>query len=84
MLDELIRNAPAALHQAVQIGRFLKLTDAKSLLPTVDKIQAELGYRIDGRLAMQYAVSLSCTEKVTIDLVLVLPVLYYIILLTKF
>lgn len=64
VLDDLISNAPAALPQLVQIGRFIKLTDAKLLQPTVEKIQSRLGGRIDGRLAMQYAVSLTCVEKV--------------------
>ena len=63
VLDSLIHNAPAALPQAVQIGMFLKLTDARSLQPTVEKIQTQLGYKIDGRLAMQYALSLTCAEK---------------------
>lgn len=64
MLDDLISNAPATLLQLVQIGRCIKLTDAKSLQPTVEKIQSLLGGRIDGRLAMQYAVSLICVDKV--------------------
>ena len=64
VLDALISNASATLPQLVQIGSCIKLTDAKSLQPTVEKIQSLLGGRIDGRLAMQYAVSLICVDKV--------------------
>lgn len=68
MLDELIHNAPAALPQAVRIGRSLKIADASSFQPIVEKIQTLLDYRIDGRLAMHYALSLSCAEKVRFSL----------------
>ncbi len=64
VLNGLLHNAPSALPQAVQIGRFLKLIDAEFLLSAVEKIQEQLGHTIDGRLAMQYAISLTCAEKV--------------------
>lgn len=64
MLDDLIFNVPATLPQLVQIGRCIKLTDAKSLQPTVEKIQSLLGGRIDGHLAMQYTISLIRVDKV--------------------
>ncbi len=57
VLDELLHLAPAALPQAIAIGRRLETKDATFIEQTFDKINA-LELRIDGRLAMQfYAIS---------------------------
>ena len=65
-LDHLVRNAAAALPQAIRIGHSLvDSCDIDRVYHAVSRIETMLGNNtIDGRLAMQYAISLVCAEEV--------------------
>lgn len=65
-LDKLVRNAASALPQAIHIGHSLvDSCDNDRVYQAVSRIERILGNSsIDGRLAMQYALSLVCAEEV--------------------
>ena len=65
VLDDLLQNAPSALPQAIQIGKHFQQCDGAVLSATVEKIQKEFESRLDGRLAMQYALSIQSAEMVS-------------------
>ena len=65
-LDKIVRNAASALPQAIHIGHSLvDSCDIDRVYQAVSRIETILGSSsIDGRLAMQYALSLVCAEEV--------------------
>ena len=65
-LDNVVRNAASALPQAIHIGHSLvDSCDIDRVYQAVSHIETILGSSsIDGRLAMQYALSLVCAEEV--------------------
>lgn len=61
-LDKIVRNVASALPQAIHIGHSLvDSCDIDRVYQAVSRIETILGSSsIDGRLAMQYALSLAC------------------------
>ena len=63
-LDKILTNAHCSLPDAVSIGHKLTTLEQKTIHEKVEKVQDVLGGRLDGRLAMQYALYTLCAQEV--------------------
>ena len=65
ILDILIGDAPAALPQALQVGKELVMVDSSTLKELSTSVGDVLGSGVDGRLAMQYSLAILGAQKVS-------------------
>lgn len=63
-LDSILSNAHWALPEAIAIGHWLSALEEDDIHAMVDKVQDVFGGRLDGRLAMQYALYTLCAQRV--------------------
>ena len=65
ILEDILTNAPAAIQDAIRIGRDVVDVDLSTLNLMAKKIKGAVGdANIDSRLAMQYAFSVLCPQEV--------------------
>ena len=65
VLEELLHFAPAAIPEALQIGHYLDVVESDDVYALVTRINNALGEELtDGRLIMQYAISILCMQQV--------------------
>ena len=60
----MLSTAYRALPDAIAIGKWLSSLPQADVYSMVDKVQEVMEGRLDGRLAMQYAMYVLCTKKV--------------------
>ena len=63
-LNDILANAHRALPEAVSIGHWLENVSEETVYEMVDRVQSAVGGRMDGRLAMQYALYTLCAQEV--------------------
>ena len=63
-LNDILTNAHRALPEAVSIGHWLENVSEETVYEMVDRVQGAVGGRMDGRLAMQYALYTLCAQEV--------------------
>lgn len=66
-LDNLLKDAPSALPEIIQIGKYMKNMTTNYIYKVVKKIEEVTRRGIDGRLVMQYALCIVCTQEVNND-----------------
>ena len=64
VLDNLLRDAPAALPHALLVGKDLVTTESSTLRNLSTAVGDVLGSSVDGRLAMQYSLAILGAQKV--------------------
>ena len=62
-LDVMLSDAHKALPQAVALGNWLKSLSQTELHNIVQDVQETLGGKMDGRLALQYALTILCAKE---------------------
>jgi len=67
VLDTLLRDAPAALPQVLQISKALIETDTSELYDMASHVAKTIGDGIDGRLRIQYAITTMCAQRVSLN-----------------
>ena len=63
-LDAMLSEAHRALPEAVAIGKWLVQLPQSHLYEMVEKVQEVMLGKLDGRLAMQYAIYIVCSQEV--------------------
>lgn len=63
-LDSMLAEAYMAIPEAISIGKWLTLLPQKDIYEMVQKVQEVLGGKLEGRLAVQYAINILCAQQV--------------------
>lgn len=63
-LDAMLGEAYMAIPEAISVGKWLSLLPQSDIYEMVDKVQEVIGGRLEGRLAIQYAMTILCAQEV--------------------
>ena len=63
-LDSMLAEAYMAIPEAISIGKWLTLLSQSDIYEMVQLVQEVMGGQLEGRLAIQYAMSILCAQQV--------------------
>ena len=73
-LDSMLAEAYMAIPEAISIGKWLTLLTQADIYEMVEKLQEVMGGQLEGRLAIQYAMSILCAQQVAVTIFMAITV----------